>query len=477
MALWAGLGQAATVAQLVGVDAGGLISMITQAALTARQNKKACEQLSRRVHMIADLLPHLQEPELMRRPEFRRPLAGLGDTLREAHDLVMICQRKSRFYRFLNARRLADKFRDVQSRIDSYLLLVPFISYIALTHNLNRICDSLPQNHSILPSPASTSQSHPIHVWEGVARFTLAEIAAASNSYAFFTKVGKGTSGTVYRGRLHDGRDVAIKRISKTTQDREMVLRTELAVVPHPRHSHFVRLLGWCAEEDERLLVTEYMSNGSLHDHLHGRKPPSSPVTASWKTRVEVLLGASRAIKHLHRSFVPSVIHCNIKSSNILLNASWTPRLSDLGFSVRHEAGEGEHHYQYQLQVVGKGGYIDPEYCRTGRLTPATDVYSFGVVMLEVLTGRPPVITTRGEEERGEVQTDLVHFALPLIEAGELDKVLDGRPEPRPTPMQIEALQWVANTAVVCLHRQSILRPRISEVVANLETALRFATG
>ncbi|XP_044949326.1 putative serine/threonine-protein kinase-like protein CCR3 [Hordeum vulgare subsp. vulgare] len=477
MELWAGLGQAATVAQLVGVDAGGLITLITQAALTARQNKKACEQLSRRVYMIADLLPHLQQPELMRRPEFQRPLAGLGHTLREAHDLVMLCQRKSRFYRFLNARSLADKLRDIQSRIDSYLVLVPAISYIALTHNLNRI-DSLRQNHTILPPPASTSShSHavPASAWEGVARFTLAEIAAASNSYAFFTKVGKGTSGTVYRGRLHDGRDVAIKRISKSARDREMVLRTELTVTPHPRHSHLVRLLGWCAEEDERLLVTEYMSNGSLHDHLHGRKPPSSPVTASWKTRVEVLLGASRAIKYLHHSFVPSVIHCNIKSSNILLNAGWTPRLSDLGFSVRHEAGVEEHHYQ--PQVVGKGGYMDPEYCRTGRLTPATDVYSFGVVMLEVLTGKPPIIATRGEEEQGEVQTDLVHFALPLIEAGELDKLLDGRPEPQPTALQIEALQWVANTAVVCLHRRSILRPRISDVVANLEIALRLASS
>ncbi|XP_037442037.1 putative serine/threonine-protein kinase-like protein CCR3 [Triticum dicoccoides] len=437
MALWAGLGQAATVAQLVGVDAGGLISLITQAALTARQNKKACEQLSRRVHMIADLLPHLQEPELMRRPEFRRPLAGLGDTLREAHDLVMVCQRKSRFYRFLNARRLADKFRDIQSRMDSYLLVVPFISYIALTYNLNRICDSLRPSHTTLQSPASTSQSHPVPAWKGVAKFTLAEIAAASNSYAFFTKVCKGTSGTVYRGRLSDGSDVAIKRISKTAQDREKVLRTELAVIPHPRHSHFVRLLGWCEEEDERLVVTEYMRNGWLHDHLHGRKPPSSAVMVSWNTRVEVLLGASRAIRYLHCNFEPSVINCNIKSSNILLNASWMPRVSDLGSSVRHETDEAEY------QVVGKGGYIDPEYCRTGRLTPATDVYSFGVVMLE---------------------------------AGELEKLLDGRPEPQPTPVQLQALQWVANTAAQCLHRQSIVRPHISDVVAHLDIAFRLAS-
>uniref|UniRef100_A0A453A9Z2 MCAfunc domain-containing protein n=1 Tax=Aegilops tauschii subsp. strangulata TaxID=200361 RepID=A0A453A9Z2_AEGTS len=109
MALWTGLGQAATVAQLVGADVGGLISMIVQAALTARQNRSECEQLA------------------------RRPLAGLGDTLRDAHELVVSCQGRSAAYQFIMAGRTAEKFREVQSKIDSYLILFPVISHIGIT--------------------------------------------------------------------------------------------------------------------------------------------------------------------------------------------------------------------------------------------------------------------------------------------------------------------------------------------------------
>ena len=149
MALWTGLGQAATVAQLVGADVGGLISMTMQAALTARQNRAECEQLARRVLMIAQLLPHVQEPEAA------QPLAGLGDALRDAHELVVSCKGRSAAYQFVMASRTAEKFREVRSKIDSYLILFRVISHIGMTRRLGRIYNVLvPEDFSrVEPSP------------------------------------------------------------------------------------------------------------------------------------------------------------------------------------------------------------------------------------------------------------------------------------------------------------------------------------
>jgi hypothetical protein len=173
------LGQAATVAQLVGADVGGLISMIIQAAVTAQQNKKECEQLARRVFTVGELLQHL-DPEVLRRPEIRRPLAGLDGALREAHELVMACQDKSAVYRLVLSSRQAEKFRDVQSRIDSYLLLFPVISHLDITRRLDRIYNILVPNDSAGPSSAPAFSSMPQITVQG---FQVMHIASSFHSF------------------------------------------------------------------------------------------------------------------------------------------------------------------------------------------------------------------------------------------------------------------------------------------------------
>jgi serine/threonine protein kinase len=281
-----------------------------------------------------------------------------------------------------------------------------------------------------------------------------------------------GDSGTVYKGKLHDGRDVAVKRLRTGRRGADDAFGTELAILSPLRHDHIVRLLGWCAEDGERFVVNQYMGNGSLHDHLHGRRPPSSPVTASWKTRVQVLLGAARAVEHLHRYAVPLVIHGNVTSSHILLGDTWAPRLTGFGASVWRAAGVESQPVEV---VAGAYGYADPELCSTGRIKPASDVYSLAVVMLEVLTGNPPVVTVWEEGSRTMVPMTLVSFALPSIQAGRLVDVLDRRPAPEPMTMwQLGPLQLVANTAARCLWLHGDNRPAISDVVANLEKALEL---
>ncbi|KAM0894475.1 hypothetical protein ACQ4PT_024437 [Festuca glaucescens] len=442
------------------VAAGGLISKIIQAADTAQNNKRDCKNLASRVQMIAELLPQVQDPEAM------RPLAGLGDALTEAHELVQSCQGKGRTYRFFAAGRQADRFREVQGRIDALLILFPVISYIGLARRLdgmgsvsvlNRASSS--SVHSAVSHEESESGS------DGAEKFTLAEITAATSNFALV--LGEGDSGTVYKGKLRDGREVAVKRFRHGLRSAEATFGTELAILHPVSHEHIVRLLGSCAEDEERMLVYEHVDNGTLRDQLNNN---ASPVATSWKARVGVLLGAARAIYHLHCRAIPLLIHSNVTSSNILIDRSWAPRLSGFGASV-WRAPDVE---SQAVDVVQTDGYADPEYCSTGGLKPATDLYSLGVVMLEVLTGNQPVVAVWEETKKTMIHTTLVSWALPSIEAGQLGDVLDRRPATEPTPRQRQALQLVTSTATSCLQLHGANRPAISAVVVNLEKALEL---
>ncbi|XP_066162711.1 putative serine/threonine-protein kinase-like protein CCR3 [Oryza sativa Japonica Group] len=485
MALWSGLGQAATVAQLVGADVGSLISMIVQAAVTAQHNKKECEQLARRAFMIAELLPHLRDPEVVCLPEIRRPLVGLDDTLREAHELVMSCQEKSVMHRLVMAGRQAERFREVQSRIDSYLLVFPFISHIDITRRLDRIYRVLlPNDHTPVPSPSAGSQTRELELAEEAAqevvfrgeegeKFTIAELATATNNFASDRLIGRGGVGNVYMGRLPDGREVAIKHFPEFhyTSIEDDEFNAERIILSRIRHKGIIRLFGCWPMTTEPLLVFEYMRNSSLDKHLHGSLSSSSPVATSWSMRMGILLGVSRAIEYLHTHPTRPVIHRDIKPSNILLDEAWVPRLSDFGLSV---AWDGTDHC-CDLSIDGTLGYIDPEYFVTHSVKPTIDVYSFGVVMLEVLTGIKPIFKRKEKEEEddgGIIPTSLLAFALPIVEAGEVRKVLDRRPTPEPTPRQLQAVELVAQTAACCVRLEPQGRPAISEVVANLQAAI-----
>jgi serine/threonine protein kinase len=229
----------------------------------------------------------------------------------------------------------------------------------------------------------------------------------------------------------------------------------ELALLQPLSHEHVVRLVGSCAEGEHRILVYEHVDKGTLRGNLDNNNAAAPP---SWITRVQVLLGAARAIEYLHGE---DVIHSNVTSANILLDRSLTPRVSGFGASVRRAPGVASQ----AVDVVQTEGYRDPEYDRTRRLKPATDVYSLGVVMLEVLTGQPPVRANNAT---------LVSWALPSIQARKLKDVLDWRPTSNPTPGQRKALKMVAKTAASCLCRDGDNRRAISRVVKELEEALKL---
>uniref|UniRef100_M8CT74 Putative serine/threonine-protein kinase-like protein CCR3 n=1 Tax=Aegilops tauschii TaxID=37682 RepID=M8CT74_AEGTA len=450
----------ATAAQLA-LYVHGLVTKITKAAETVKQNKLECDHLARRVSVIGKLLPRLQ----LQDPEGAQPLAGLGDTLQEAHDIIVACQKWSASRKFFYAGVQAEKFREVNGRIDSHLILIPLLSHISITRRLDQIIPAPTPTRVLLPIVATASDMVPsLELQE----FTSAEITILTGNFHHVLR--EDSSMTVYKGRLHDGLDVTVKCLKnygRQRQEQEGAFVAELEILPRLRHDHIVGLVGWCSEDGDRMFVYQYQhtSNGTLRDHLTlggGRGSASaSPATSSWKVRVQALLGASRAVDHLHRVSAPQIIHRNVSSSSILLDESWLARVSGFGAAVLQAATKGELHGQLVGEVVGHFGYIDPEYRRTHRVTPASDVYSFGVVILEVLTGRPP---------SWEEAHTLVGFAVPFIEGGNLGPLLDRRPSPEPTPGQLQALELVAYTAARCLWRRD--RPAMSDVVTNLDMAL-----
>lgn len=302
--------------------------------------------------------------------------------------------------------------------------------------------------------------------------FTFADLALATNNFSLENKIGAGSFGVVYRGKLLDGREVAIKRgetslRTKKFQEKESAFDSELAFLSRLHHKHLVRLVGYCEERDERLLVYEYMKNGALYDHLHDKNnvEKSSSVLNSWKMRIKISLDAARGIEYLHNYAVPPIIHRDIKSSNILLDSNWVARVSDFGLSLM--GPEADHEYR-PTKAAGTVGYIDPEYYGLNVLTAKSDVYGLGVVLLELLTGKRAIFKSG---ENGGAPISVVDFAVPAIMVGELAKILDKRVGP-PELNEAEAVELVAYTAMHCVNLEGRERPTMADIVANLERAL-----
>ncbi|KAL4189685.1 hypothetical protein AMTRI_Chr08g208350 [Amborella trichopoda] len=308
--------------------------------------------------------------------------------------------------------------------------------------------------------------------------FLLAELEAATDGFSPANKIGAGSFGAVYKGKLPDGREVAIKRGDTTQarrfQEKESAFRSELSFLSRLHHKHLVSLVGFCEEQEERLLVYEYMHNGALYDHLHTRQEPASPVH-SWKMRIKMLLDAARGIEYLHTYAVPPIIHRDVKSSNILLDKSWTARVSDLGLSLRGPDGEGGY---LNMAAAGTVGYMDPEYYGLQQLTTKSDVYGLGVVILEVLTGKRAVYRDGNGEVGvgGGEPSSVVDVAVPRIMAGEVGAVLDARVE-APVMGEAEAVELVALMAVQCVRPEGRDRPTMTNIVANLDRAFNLCTS
>lgn len=323
------------------------------------------------------------------------------------------------------------------------------------------------RRHSSRAFGRQRSGSSSVHI-DKAENFSLSELSSATSNFSLENKIGSGSFGTVYKGKLADGRKVATKRAKtrRFQENNDGAFESELALLSRVHHKHLVGLIGFCQEMDERLLVYEYMSNGSLYDHLHNKSSEiGTNILTSWKTRIKIALDAARGIEYLHSYAVPPIIHRDIKSSNILLNSHWTARVSDFGLSLLSPESDFE---SMSTKAVGTIGYIDPEYYVLNVLTPKSDVYGFGVVLLEILTGKKAIFKN---EDDGTGPLSVVDFAVPLLAAGQLFKVLDKRAR-LPEMNEAEALELLATFAVHCVSLEGKERPNMSDIVTNLEKAL-----
>ncbi|KAL8151189.1 hypothetical protein V2J09_020997 [Rumex salicifolius] len=262
--------------------------------------------------------------------------------------------------------------------------------------------------------------------------FTFRQMAAATDNFSPECLVGEGGFGRVYKGYIPGvNQVVAVKQLDRNGVQGNREFLSEVFMLSLFDHLNLVNLIGYCADGDQRILVYEYMANGSLEDHLLDLPPNKEPL--EWYTRMKIAEGAAKGLEYLHEYANPQVIYRDFKASNILLDEDFNPKLSDFGLAKIGPTGDKDH---VSTRVMGTYGYCAPEYAMTGQLSTKSDVYSFGVVFLELISGRRAIDSNKPTAEQNLVT-------------------------------------WALAVAAMCLQEEASTRPLISDVVTALEYLAR----
>ncbi|KAF0924220.1 hypothetical protein E2562_008517 [Oryza meyeriana var. granulata] len=288
--------------------------------------------------------------------------------------------------------------------------------------------------------------------------FTYEELYQITDGFSAQKLLGEGGFGSVYKGLLPDGKEVAVKQLKDGGGQGEREFQAEVEIISRVHHRHLVSLVGYCISSNQRLLVYDFVPNNTLHYHLDGHGKP----VLDWQARVKIAAGAARGIAYLHEDCHPRIIHRDIKSSNILLDNNFEAHVADFGLA--RLALDAVTHVT--TRVMGTFGYMAPEYASSGKLTERSDVFSFGVVLLELITGRKPVDASRplGDES-------LVEWARPLltraIETSNLEELVD--PRLGRNFNEVEMFRMI-EAAAACVRYSASRRPRMSQVVRALDS-------
>ncbi|CAN4118623.1 unnamed protein product [Withania somnifera] len=293
---------------------------------------------------------------------------------------------------------------------------------------------------------------------------TLDELNKLTGNFGKKALVGEGSYGRVFSGKLRDGQQAAIKKLDTSSSEPDSDFTAQLSIVSRLKHEHFVTLMGYCLEANNRILIYEFATMGSLHDVLHGRKgvqgaEPGPALT--WSQRVKIAHGAAKGLEYLHEKVQPPIIHRDVRSSNVLLFDDFTAKIAD--FSLTNQSSDTAARL-HSTRVLGTFGYHAPEYAMTGQITQKSDVYSFGVVLLELLTGRKPVDHTMPKG-----QQSLVTWATPRLSEDKVKQCVDPKLN---NDYPAKAIAKMAAVAALCVQYEADFRPNMTIVVKALQPLL-----
>ncbi|CAI0553301.1 unnamed protein product [Linum tenue] len=298
-----------------------------------------------------------------------------------------------------------------------------------------------PQLAHKVPSPHSSwwgrpSKDHFVSA-SGVLRYSYKDIQKATQN--FTTTVGQGSFGVVYKAVLNSGDTYAVKVLASDSRQGEKEFQTEVCLLGRLHHRNLVNLIGYCVDKGQRMLIYEFMSNGSLANLLYN----NDAIILSWEDRVQIALDISHGIEYLHEGAVPAVIHRDLKSANILLDLSMRAKVADFGLSKEDAFDERN------SGLKGTYGYIDPVYIATNRFTTKSDIYSFGVIIFELITGIHPH------------QNLMEYINLAGMSSDGVDEIIDGKLVGK---CEIQEARELAKIGHRCLHKFQRKRPTIGEV-------------
>ncbi|KAL8232751.1 hypothetical protein R6Q57_002529 [Mikania cordata] len=373
--------------------------------------------------------------------------------------------------------------KGISTRVLVIIVVVAVVCALLVSSTLTIVIKKGHERYKHTSSRKSLLSKLSINI-DGVKSFTFREMAIATENFSNSSLVGQGGFGKVYKGTLWDNKMVAIKRAEEGSLQGEKEFLTEIEILSRLHHRNLVSLVGYCDEEQEQMLVYEFMSQGTLSDWLKGMKllrfdlcnlgvltntkifsfmdlfTAKCGESLSFKIRLQVALDSAKGILYLHTEANPPIFHRDIKSSNILLDSNFVAKVADFGLSrlapMFDDNGTGPNYVS--TLVRGTPGYLDPEYLLTHKLTSKSDVYSIGVVLLEILTSMKPI--SHGKNIVREVK--IAH------QTGTISSIIDKRMGSYPS----ECVENFVSLALWCCNDKPEKRPSMLEVVHNLEHIL-----
>ncbi|KAJ7948957.1 putative Receptor protein kinase, partial [Quillaja saponaria] len=287
--------------------------------------------------------------------------------------------------------------------------------------------------------------------------FSYSSIMEATSNLSLENKLGEGGFGPVYKGKLPNGKEIAVKRLSRRSGQGVIEFKNELTLISELQHMNLVQILGGCVSGEEKMLIYEYMPNKSLDSFLFSSEDLSQSQHLVWNRRFSIIEGIAQGLLYLHKYSRLRVIHRDLKASNILLDENMIPKISDFGMARIFTQKESEANTR---RIVGTYGYMSPEYAMEGLFSVKSDVYSFGVLMLEIVSGR------RGNNlYHGDRTLNLVGYAWELWRDGQWQELID--PRLRSSCINHQMFRCI-HVALLCVEESADDRPTMSDIISML---------